>query len=292
MLVGKGYRTLGLEAKVIELDTNSEASDYIMSNYNELIKFIRSNNIKEEKANDLLHDVYISIVDDENNGEAFDMEYGTNHDKTGKEHRLMEIKQFVHGRIKLYAKNKKYRTDIVESGNGYNNVVSKYNDTVLGVDGAEEKDQDGNVKTVRRYEKHKVPVVVSVMAATSTNTNDLDANDTFQKAYYSAEASYLNDVKDVFSDVDAKMSMQEEISYCIDICELHGINVLNIFRNIDTLSAMIGDSTNKKRVADTVFKKITELGEYHDEFRESFIDVVRFSRQNKEAFDGMLKAFA
>ena len=116
MIVGKeSSRTnaFSIEAKLVEPETNNEASTFITSKYLELIKFIKSLGIKGEKANDLLHDVYISITDAEADGRGYDMDYSV---KNGNDN-IMLVEQFVIGRIKLYAKNNRYRTDIVDQGN-------------------------------------------------------------------------------------------------------------------------------------------------------------------------------
>ena len=105
MLVGFLDSSLGLSARIIEPDVNREASTYIINNYSNLISVIRQCDISAEKANDLLHDVYISIVDAEDNGEGFDMEFGSRIDEDNNvDFNIMNVEQFVIGRIKLYAK--------------------------------------------------------------------------------------------------------------------------------------------------------------------------------------------
>ena len=154
MLVGSSSTGLGLSAQIFEPNTNREASNYIINNYNELIGIIRKADIKEEKAQDLLHDVYISIVEAEDNGDGFDMEYGNKVSEDGSiEVNLMDVSQFVIGRIKLYAKNAKYRTDIIEASNGYVHETQVYYDTVLDEHGQEVLDKNGKPKLVKRTEK-------------------------------------------------------------------------------------------------------------------------------------------
>ena len=83
MLVGIKDRSVGIDAKIIEPDVNREASNYIINNYSNLLGIIRGCEIGWEKANDLIHDVYISIVDAEDNGNGFDMEFGSRMDENG-----------------------------------------------------------------------------------------------------------------------------------------------------------------------------------------------------------------
>ena len=105
MRVGISNIGIGFEAKVIEPDINRDASNYIINNYNGLVKFIRKCDISVDKAADLLHDVYISIVEAEENGNGFDMEFGSKLDEDGNvDYNIMNVEQFVLGRIRLYAK--------------------------------------------------------------------------------------------------------------------------------------------------------------------------------------------
>lgn len=287
MLLSEYNNGLGLEAKIIEAEVNHEASEYISTHYRELIKFIKSLSIKEEKANDLLHDVYISVVTAENEGNGFNMEYGSTVNDDGTINcRLIDIAQFVYGRIKLYAKNAKYRTDIVESGNNYVNETKVYYESVLDAKGKEILDKDGNIKTVKKVEKTKVPILVSMVAATPNEGGDIvDNNDDFQKAFYTASVSDSTD------NVTDMLSMQEQIDFCVDLCNMHNVNIVNILKNIDILSDMLGDYSKKKRVPETVFKKITELATYHDEFRNALVDVIKYSATNKGDFERLMLAY-
>jgi hypothetical protein len=148
MLVGINNASLGIEAEVIEPNVNREASSYLIDHYEELIAFIRKADIKDEKAHDLLHDVFISITEAEDDGNGFDMEFGSKVNEDGSiDVNLMCVEQFVRGRINMYAKNSKYRADIVEAGNSnvhetniyYTSQIDKDGNEVLGKDGKEQK---------------------------------------------------------------------------------------------------------------------------------------------------------
>lgn len=91
----------GISCKMIECNVSNEASQYISDNYAELIVQVAKMGVTDDKASDLVHDVYISIVNAENNGEGFD-------ENKGKDGEFILVKQFVYGRLKGYSKNERY----------------------------------------------------------------------------------------------------------------------------------------------------------------------------------------
>ncbi|MBO5389801.1 MAG: hypothetical protein J6A59_17035 [Lachnospiraceae bacterium] len=287
MLIGSSSGDLGISASVFEPCTNREASSYIISNYNELISIVRKYDIKDEKAQDLLHDVYISIVDAEDNGEGFDMEFGSRVDTDGNvDFNIMDVGQFVIGRIRLYARNPRYRTDIIESVNGHVYQTTTYTENVLDENGQEVIGKDGQVKSIRKTERKKVQIAITANAASFNEGGDIsENNDDFQKAFATAS------VADSTDDVAEIMSLREQIDYCIDICELHGINILNILKNMDRLADMLGEYSRKKKTAEGVFNKISELVEYHSELGETLMDIIRFSSKNKAAFELVIQSY-
>lgn len=287
MLIGIESKGIQASARIIEPAINREASSYLIGNYKNLLGIVRSCDIKEEKANDLLHDVYISIVDTEENGDGFDMEYGSRVNEDGEiEADLMSVEQFVIGRIKLYAKNTKYRADIIEASNIAVQEVSTYYDTELDKNGNEVLTKNGKVKLVKRVEKRKVPVLMTVNAATFNDGGDVIAsNDDFQKAFATAS------VADSTDDVTEMMSLREQIDFCISVCSLHDFNILNIFKNIDALAEMLGDYSKKKKTAESVFAKLTELVEYHEELALNLMEIFNYASKNRANFDMVLATY-
>lgn len=288
MLISSCSTSLGFSAFLKEPEVNREASNYIINNYPTLIGIIKKLEIKDEKAQDLLHDVFISIVQSENNGEGFDMEFGTHVASDGTlEVNLMDVSQFVIGRIRLYAKNAKYRTDIVEGIIGSVTQTNVYYDSELDENGQEVLTKEGKVKLKKRVEKQKVAVMMSSSAASFTDGGDIEENnDEFQKAFAIASVS------DSAEDIAEIMSIKEQIDYCIDVCSLHDVNLLNIFRNIDALADMLGTYSKKKKSAESVFSKITELIEYHSELADNLMDVFKFSARNRAVFDEIIATYA
>ena len=76
------------------------ASRYIEENYNKLVSFAGSK-VGEHMANDVVNDVYVSVLKAERNGEGFDESKGNIENIT--------LEQFIYSRIKLYCMNERYR---------------------------------------------------------------------------------------------------------------------------------------------------------------------------------------
>lgn len=278
---------IDFEANIIEPDINREASDYLKNNYHELIAIVKKTGVKEEKAQDLVHDVFISLVEAESEGNGFDMEFGSRHGNADSDDvNIMDVAQFVISRIKNYAKNAKYRTDIVEANCTSVNEVVTYDVEELDSNGNCILDKDGKPKTKRVSEKSKVKTYVTLNAASFNDGGGMiDGNDDFQKAYAVAATA------DMVDDSIEMLSIRNQIDYCIEVCELHGFNILNVFKNIDKIADMLGDMSKKKKSADSVFSKLSELANYHDEFGASLMEVLTFSSKNKAIFDGIIASY-
>lgn len=91
----------GIDNVMKDFRVNNDASNYIVNNYEKVINAVRSMKVDHDKAIDLVHDVYISLLKSEANGDGYDEEsYGVN-----------GIEHFVFGRLKGYSKNKKYHSN-------------------------------------------------------------------------------------------------------------------------------------------------------------------------------------
>jgi hypothetical protein len=66
---------------------------------------------------------------------------------------------------------------------------------------------------------------------------------------------------------------------------------MNIFKNMDRLAAMLGDYPRKRKSAESVFGKLTELVNYHNEFAETLMDVMKFSIQHRDAFEAVIATY-
>jgi hypothetical protein len=287
MLIGIENSSIGLEARIIEPNINREASNYILNNWQELHTSIKKKLIKSDKAHDLLSDVYISIIEAENNGNGFDMEYGSNVDENGNiNFNIMSVEQFVLGRIKLYSKNTKYNSDIVESANGYVYETVVYETPEIDEHGQEIIGSNGKVKTTKKTERVKVDTMITTCAASFNEGGEFaNENDDLQKEYARAATA------DFSEDLTEMMSLRENIDYCIDVCELHHVNLLNVLKNIDSLSEMLGDYSRKKKSAEDVFKKLSDIVAYNDEFANTLMEVLKYSSRNRAAFESVIATY-
>ena len=98
----------GITIGVLEVE-NRKASAFMEKeeNYNEMLKVASCmKGVDFTKATDLVHDVYMSILKDEENGEGFE---------EVRDGVLRDVAEFVYGRLKGYSKNAKYRVSAVET---------------------------------------------------------------------------------------------------------------------------------------------------------------------------------
>lgn len=283
MLVGSNSINFGLLPRLVEPELNRDASNYIVNNYSNIIKYICKLGIKDEKAHDLLHDVYISVVESENNGNCFDMEYAR--DDTEKYGEYMQVSQFVYGRINLYAKNSKYKTNIIESGVTAALGVEVYYVDEIDINGNVVLNKDGTPKKVRKTKTTKQAISIVTCGASFTGGDSTEDNDGFQMAYEMAE------VADTTDEIAELLSVSEEIGYCIDLCDLHGIPILSILRNIDSLSEMLEKASSRNKTYDKVFSSLHNIAQYHKEFASSLISILEFSSKNRCAFDALIQQY-
>jgi hypothetical protein len=282
MIIRSNCVDLGMDMTLIEPKICRDASNYMVENYSEIVKKIENMGIKE-KANDLLHDMFISMVEAEDNGEGFDMEYGIKNSENGT---VMDVAQFVYGRAKLYAKNTKYRNDVIERGKFRVLEVNTYYETEMDDKGRVVIGKDGKPKLNKVTTKTKNTLCASTYAASFDQGGDkMEGNDEFQKAF---SVACLTDTVD---DITEILSLKEQIDFCIDICDNNDIAIINVFKNIDYLAKMVADVNKRKKAAESVFNKITELVNYHDEFAESLRSVLLFSGNNRNAFDAVMSAY-
>ena len=104
---------LGLENNMVEVETNSEASDYMADNYYDLVDMAGRMGIDQNKASDLVHDVYASIRSKEEEGNAYNL-------MGSSEGTMILVKEYVLGMMKQYSKNLKYYNQTEKWGTGRN----------------------------------------------------------------------------------------------------------------------------------------------------------------------------
>lgn len=122
-------KNFGIKAKIKEGGCyNNIASSYIEKHHDKLVGHIRRQGVKG-KAEDLLHDVYIVILEKEKLGEAFDREFFGNDDGE------ITTAQYVYGLINKYCKNKNYKDSVCET-----NSLGTYGVYAASYDEGEESD--------------------------------------------------------------------------------------------------------------------------------------------------------
>lgn len=284
MLVNCQNASFDLFATLVEPEINNEASTYIKDHYTELINYIKQLDIKDEKASDLLHDVFVSIVELENDGDGFNMDFGNTDEKESLS--VMDVAQFVKGRIKLYAKNAKYRTDIIESVPVSIKKIEYTYEPEVDAKGRQVVGKNGQVKMIRTRNSENVQIFMTASAASFNDGGDkLEDNDDFQRAYASAHTADSTD------DIMIVEELRDRINYCIDVCDLHGVKILNILKNVDSLADMLGDISKKKKTADNIFSALTDLVSYHDELSRDLIEIFKFSANHKAVFSQLISEF-
>ena len=81
--------------------TNTIATDFVVENYDNMVKTAYSMNVAPDKVHDIVHDVYMSLRRSEENGDGYDETRGANDG-------CISVAEFVYGRLKGYAYNTKY----------------------------------------------------------------------------------------------------------------------------------------------------------------------------------------
>jgi hypothetical protein len=265
--------------KLKEMRVNRDASEYFEKEYSTILENAKTKyHVKEDKAEDLVQDVYISILESEYHGNGFDCNYGEGRN-------MMLVEQFVYGRLKKFARNPKYSSDTIETGTYRVRTRDEFDNCVTDSDGNIVLDEKGKVKvSKRKVSKNMTSSVVVVAASNDLSESDLKEGNIneFQKAYSLAATA------DSSQDIVDAMSTLEEITYCVDLCNMHNFDIMTLFKNIDKLSDLLGSRSRFRKKAEPVFGPITELANEHPDFAEALMDVLHFSSSNRAAFDIIL----
>lgn len=97
----------GMVASFVEPIVNKEASTYIAENLSGIRNQALRMGVAQDKVDDLISDVWVSIAEAENAGNGFDISHSNDND-------IITVEGFVFGRIKGYSLNLKYRSDYSE----------------------------------------------------------------------------------------------------------------------------------------------------------------------------------
>lgn len=222
----------GMVASFIEPVVNTEASQYIASHLSEIRVSARKMGVDQDKVDDLISDVWLSIHEAELNGNGYDISHSNEGD-------IITVEEFVFGRIKGYSMNNKYRSDVSE----------------------------------RRYSKDSTKCI-EVISASSSDASDLDSLDGFQKAF--ALASTYDDI----DNVEAELSLRSNIEFCMSFDSEIGFSIINLLKNIEIF--------NELGFNNSLFDKLKEACEYHDEFGTAFKEVMSVAISSKPVFTAVV----
>jgi len=257
------------DVKLFEPEINREASEYLAEHYYELIEYInKCIGIRDDKAYDLLHDVYASIVEQEDNLEGFDENYISSKIDAEKMERGIRVGEFVRGRICGYSRNVKYRSDYVEAF---------YRET------KEIEEQNG---MVTKKIKIGTPIyIVPASADLGDNGHDVDSLNEFEMSYAIASCS------DDLWEIDQYMSIREEIEYCINMCNAEKINIKNIMLNLSTLDELLDGIKGIAEMNKRLFSKLNWLIRNNEQFAEAFASIMEFASNDRETFNRLVASF-
>lgn len=267
-------KDLGIGDKLFEPKSSKEASKYVEEHFKKLSASACKMGVSPDKADDLVIDVWISLVKAERNGEGYDMAY------EGADG-YISVEQFVYGRIKGYAMNKKYHSDGVEESGKRTSVISNQKQLVsCGLD------EQGNLKFKETNSKKKVKISTIVCSASfeDTNSDYAGENDSFQRAYRVASSE-----DDLDSTLD-HLSIREELEYTIRISELGGLNILNIFRNIDEIGRCLKETNSRK--PSCLFQSIINVVESNPDFADALRNVLMYSSKHPGEFETLISCYA
>lgn len=118
---------------------------------------------------------------------------------------------------------------------------------------------------------------IEIVSASSSEGTDLDKLDGFQKAF--ALAATYDDI----DNVEAEMSLRSNIEFCMAFDNIIGFHIINLFKNLDMFSTIGFNSS--------IFDKLKEACNYHDEFGEAFKDILGIAHTCKPVFDAVVESF-
>lgn len=278
MLIGinEGFSSTDIcsSTELKEVEVNHEASEYIVNNYNLIIKTVMAKGIDEERAQDLVSDMYINLYEAENNGEGYDADYGDGG---------ISVSQFVISRALQYAKNVKYSKEFMDVATDKMTVKEVTEVPLLNKDGSYKRDRHGKIKTEKIVTVKTVKSNITVHAATSNGMDSEDGNDGFQTAYAMA-AMPAEDM-----DFTGEREIRQYIDTCIDICGLHNYDILPVLKNISELASII--AVSKTAAVHSMFNKLTNLVNNNDELGEAIREIFTFRMNNLDEYENIIACY-
>lgn len=119
---------------------------------------------------------------------------------------------------------------------------------------------------------------VEVVCASCSDSSDLDSLDGFQKAY--AMASSYDDI----DDVEAEISLRNNIEFCMKFDSAIGFKFLNLMKNIAVFSEFGFNNS--------IFDKLKETISRNEALGEAFKEVMSVAISNRATFDIVVSSMA
>lgn len=231
----------------LDFEENTEASDYIMENYDKLVSFVRKNvGNKVADPAELVHDVWMSIKQGERIGRGYDPTMGKQEDG------FITVAQFVYGRLKMYC----FKAKSVTQG-----ALERYEDEIDMMN-AGDVDMDiinfanGGEKRVikNRHASHEVSAYSSEeLQFVYENSADMTSEEAFEQI-------------DDYASINA--CIEELFNYDDD-----RIDMKPFLKNLSIISRK-GIPTAKLR---QMFSGLLEFAEEHDYFKSALLEVMTFA---------------
>lgn len=257
-----------------DIVVNHEASEYIINNYNHIQRTVMTKGIDEERAKDLVNDMYLNLFEAENNGDGYDPNYGDG---------SISVSQFVIGRALQYAKNVKYSKEFVDVATDKMTVKEVVEVPMLNKDGTYKKDRKGNIKMERQVIAKTIKSTVAVYAATDNGMDSEEGNDGFQTAYAMAASPVDN------TDFINESDVRKYIDTCIDICDLHKFDIVPILKNITELANII--AVSKANAVSNMFGKLTNIIKFNDELAEAIREIFKYRMDNLKEYENIIACY-
>ena len=194
---------------LVEPEVNHLATEFFVENYNTIIaqakKMVNNTNgvsVDASKVEDLVQDVYMSLLAAENEGNGYDP-------KKSYEGDYVTVAEFVFGRLKLYAKNRRYSPE----GCDRHTVTKRVNGEAVSM------------------------VDFDIVYASADDNKEPEEMSSLQRAY--ANAACLEDGVEAVNEI---MSLRQSMEFCIDFSQVVGMNFKAMFEHIDDFSGDIDNS--------------------------------------------------
>lgn len=184
--------------KLKDVDVNSEFTNYIANNYDKLVRDVGKMKIDKLLAEDLVHDVYVSYVVAEENGESFD-------ESKSKRGVMITVEQAVYGRMKGYSRNRKYHrqtessTAEVKVKNGKRTIVGGFKEIPALT---KDNDMERMTSVQRFYSQCANADSIEEVDERQSLAENLTYVLSFENDFNSSIKGFLSNLSDILEEVD------------------------------------------------------------------------------------------